>query len=145
MRSDPDHVLDAIDGAVEDWESLSADAMRWAPPEHDSTPDFLDEMTKTFGPLAASVLQVLRPLGEAVIRPVSDFLDSPVGQRLVELGSAPEQPLELEAAPVPETACQCLCFRHLDQPDICTNEAVAGGGIPMCGPCRAALGARPLT
>jgi hypothetical protein len=64
---DPAHVLDAIDGVVDEWESLSADAMRWAPPESKS-PDLLNEVTEIFGPLADALSQAFRPLGDAVTR-----------------------------------------------------------------------------
>ncbi|MFE3449715.1 hypothetical protein ACFXJ8_12345 [Nonomuraea sp. NPDC059194] len=131
MRSDPDHVLDAIDGVVEDWESLSADSMRWAPPEDkpDSTPEFLREMSETFGPVATTFMQALRPLGEAVLRPLADFFDN-VGF----VGEAPEGIWDIEEQ---ETACQCLCFRHPDQPDICAGTVAAG--VRICAPCRDAL------
>ena len=65
MPSDPDHVLDAIDGVVDEWETLSADAMRWAPPES-KTDDLLQEVTEIFGPLANALTQAFRPLGDAV-------------------------------------------------------------------------------
>ncbi|MEU4324266.1 hypothetical protein [Nonomuraea dietziae] len=129
MRSDPDHVLDAIDGVVEDWETLSADAMRWAPPEEKpgTPPDILREVSETFGPLAASFVQALRPLGEAVLRPLTDFLDSQL------FNEPPSEGLwEVEEA---TTSCQCLCFRHPDRPDICTGAAESGA--VMCAACAA--------
>jgi hypothetical protein len=67
MPSDPDHVLDAIDGVVDEWETLSADAMRWAPPETKS-PDFVTEVTEIFGPLANAFAQALRPVSDAFER-----------------------------------------------------------------------------
>jgi hypothetical protein len=67
MPSDPDHVLDAIDGIVDEWETMSADAMRWAPPEHKS-PDFMAEVTEIFGPLANAFAQALRPVSDAFER-----------------------------------------------------------------------------
>ncbi|MGN9837737.1 hypothetical protein ACTMTI_06425 [Nonomuraea sp. H19] len=67
MHSDPDHVLDAIDGVVEEWETLSADAMRWAPPENKS-PDLMTEMTEIFGPLVNAFSQALRPVSDAFER-----------------------------------------------------------------------------
>ncbi|MFG3437870.1 hypothetical protein ACGF0J_11585 [Nonomuraea sp. NPDC047897] len=72
MSRDPDHVLDAIDGAVDEWETLSADAMRWAPPEN-KQPDLLGEVGEILAPLTHAVTEVLRPLGDAVTR-VLDFL-----------------------------------------------------------------------
>ncbi|TMR89780.1 hypothetical protein [Nonomuraea basaltis] len=67
MSSDPDHVLDAIDGVVDEWETLSADAMRWAPPESKS-PDLMTEMTEIFGPLVNAFSQALRPVSDAFER-----------------------------------------------------------------------------
>ncbi|MFG2071897.1 hypothetical protein SAMN05421874_13846 [Nonomuraea maritima] len=72
MPSDPDHVLDAIDGVVDEWETLSADAMRWAPPEHKS-PNLLTEVSEIFGPLVNAFSQVLRPVGDAVERVLESF------------------------------------------------------------------------
>ena len=73
MPSDPDHVLDAIDGVVDEWETLSADAMRWAPPETKS-PDLMTEATEIFGPLVNAVSQLFRPVGDAFER-VMNSLD----------------------------------------------------------------------
>lgn len=73
MPRDPDHVLDAIDGVVDEWETLSADAMRWAPPEQKND-DLLREVTEIFGPLANALTQAFRPLGEAVTRVLDDLL-----------------------------------------------------------------------
>ncbi|MBF8191437.1 hypothetical protein ITP53_38220 [Nonomuraea sp. K274] len=73
MPSDPDHVLDAIDGAVDEWETLSADAMRWAPPETKS-PDLVSEVTQIFGPLLNAFTQALRPVSDTFER-VLDALD----------------------------------------------------------------------
>ncbi|MGP3916503.1 hypothetical protein [Nonomuraea sp. 10N515B] len=67
MQSDPDHLLDAIDGVVDEWETLSADAMRWAPPESKS-PDFVTEMTEIFGPLVNAFSEALRPVSDAFER-----------------------------------------------------------------------------
>ncbi|GAA3122355.1 hypothetical protein ACFFR3_35785 [Nonomuraea salmonea] len=67
MPSDPDHVVDAIDGVVEEWETLSADAMRWAPPESKS-PDLMTEVGEIFGPLVNAFTTALRPLGDAFER-----------------------------------------------------------------------------
>ena len=91
MPSDPDHVLDAIDGVVEDWETLSADAMRWAPPE-DKGEDLLAEVTDIFGPLANALTQAFRPMGEALMRSIES---SPVG-RLLELTDGDEEDEEDE-------------------------------------------------
>jgi hypothetical protein len=74
MPSDPDHVLDAIDGVVEEWETLSADAMRWAPPET-KTPDFLTEVSEILGPLANALTDAFRPLGDAMTRALDRLSD----------------------------------------------------------------------
>ncbi|MFI9593567.1 hypothetical protein [Nonomuraea sp. NPDC052265] len=74
MPNDPDHVLDAIDGVVDEWETLSADAMRWAPPEHTS-PDLLDEVTEILTPLAEALSEVLRPLGDSINRALDRLTD----------------------------------------------------------------------
>ncbi|MFI7449884.1 hypothetical protein ACIBQX_20490 [Nonomuraea sp. NPDC049714] len=75
MPRDPDHVLDAIDGVVEEWETLSADAMRWAPPESKRDNDLLREVTDIFGPLANALTQAFRPLGDAVTRVLDNLVD----------------------------------------------------------------------
>lgn len=87
MRSDPDHVLDAIDGVVEDWETLSADAMRWTPPEEHRHEDLLGEVGEIFGPLANALTQAFRPMGEALMRTLEE---SPVG-RLLDLDDRDDQ------------------------------------------------------
>ncbi|MFG6194194.1 hypothetical protein [Nonomuraea sp. JJY05] len=74
MPSDPDHVLDAIDGVVDEWETLSADSMRWSPPETKS-PDFMTEMTEIFGPLVNAFAQALRPVSDAFERVLHTFDD----------------------------------------------------------------------
>ncbi|GAA3685191.1 hypothetical protein GCM10022224_057400 [Nonomuraea antimicrobica] len=79
MPSDPDHVVDAIDGVVEEWETLSADAMRWAPPEAKDT-DLMTEVSEIFGPLVNAFSQALRPLSDAFER-VLDSLEDPDGPR----------------------------------------------------------------
>ncbi|MEV4167751.1 hypothetical protein [Nonomuraea sp. NPDC049709] len=65
-------MLDAIDGVVDEWETLSADAMRWAPPESKS-PDFMTEMTEIFGPLVNAFSQALRPVSDAFDRVLSSM------------------------------------------------------------------------
>ncbi|MFI6790960.1 hypothetical protein ACIBG4_26895 [Nonomuraea sp. NPDC050383] len=67
MSSDPDHVLDAIDGVVDEWEALSADAMRWAPPEQKQV-GVVSEVTDILAPLANALTEAFRPLGDAVTR-----------------------------------------------------------------------------
>ncbi|MEV0386588.1 hypothetical protein [Nonomuraea sp. NPDC050643] len=65
-------MLDAIDGVVDEWETLSADAMRWAPPETKS-PDFMTEVTEIFGPLVNAFSQALRPVSDAFERVLQTF------------------------------------------------------------------------
>ncbi|WP_113703408.1 hypothetical protein [Nonomuraea lactucae] len=74
MPRDPDHVLDAIDGVVDDWETLSADAMRWTPPEK-KEPDLLSEVAEIFAPLTNALTEAFRPLGDAVTRVLDNFID----------------------------------------------------------------------
>ncbi|MEV4290151.1 hypothetical protein AB0K40_31975 [Nonomuraea bangladeshensis] len=74
MPSDPDHVLDAIDGVVEEWETLSADAMRWAPPESKS-PDLMTEVSEIIGPLVNAFSQALRPVSDAFERALTAAFD----------------------------------------------------------------------
>ncbi|MEU6792549.1 hypothetical protein ABZ907_12680 [Nonomuraea wenchangensis] len=74
MPSDSDHVLDAIDGVVEEWETLSADAMRWAPPESKS-PDLMTEVSEIVGPLVNAFAQALRPVGDAFERVLNAAFD----------------------------------------------------------------------
>lgn len=73
MPSDPDHVLDSIDGVVDEWETLSADAMRWAPPENKGD-DLLREVTGILAPLANALTEAFRPLGDAVTRVLDDLV-----------------------------------------------------------------------
>jgi hypothetical protein len=74
MPNDPDHVLDAIDGVVEEWETLSADAMRWAPPENKGD-DLFREVTDIFTPLVNAFTQALRPIGDAMTRALDHLTD----------------------------------------------------------------------
>ncbi|MDA0631828.1 hypothetical protein OUY22_00225 [Nonomuraea sp. MCN248] len=78
MPRDPDHVLDAIDGVVDEWETLSADAMRWSPPE-DKSDDLLREVTDILGPLANALTEAFRPLGEAVNRVLEELIPDDQG------------------------------------------------------------------
>ncbi|MFJ2033677.1 hypothetical protein [Streptosporangium sp. NPDC087985] len=111
MPSDPDHVLDAIDGVVDEWLAMSEDSMRWAPPE--KTPpkrrlalpapplpwgpdDFLHEIGSLLGTRAHTVADVVteafRPLGEGLTGAFTAFLDSPAVRQLIDLaGPAGDQ------------------------------------------------------
>lgn len=92
MPDDSDHVLDSIDGAVDEWLAMSDDSMRWTPPEKarpkpqfglpvpplpQVLEDFLQEVGTRLGPPAQAVVDAFRPLGEGVVDAVSTFLDSP--------------------------------------------------------------------
>ncbi|GGP13821.1 hypothetical protein LDL08_20800 [Nonomuraea glycinis] len=82
MPRDPDHVLDAIDGVVDEWETLSADAMRWVPPESGKGGnDLLREVTDIFGPLANALTLAFRPLGDAVTRVMDHLVDDEEDER----------------------------------------------------------------
>ncbi|MFC7640426.1 hypothetical protein ACFQX6_04890 [Streptosporangium lutulentum] len=75
MSSDPDHVLDAIDGVVDEWLAMSDDSMRWAPPEKippkarltlptPPLPHVLEDLLQEVGTQAHTALEAFRPLGE---------------------------------------------------------------------------------
>ncbi|NUR84722.1 MAG: hypothetical protein HOY71_11615, partial [Nonomuraea sp.] len=59
---------------VDEWETLSADAMRWAPPEH-KEPDLLAEVTEIFSPLAEAISEALRPIGDSITRALDQLTD----------------------------------------------------------------------
>lgn len=130
MPSDPDHVLNAIDGVVDDWEGLSADSMRWAPPpvEKPSTlqDDLFREASEIFGPLVNTMTEIFRPFSGMLERAL-DLLEEP----------SDDSP-SLDVSPDTDS-CQCLCFRHEDQPGVCTGIATGfTDGIPMCSACMTA-------
>ncbi|ACZ86648.1 hypothetical protein [Streptosporangium roseum] len=108
MPSDPDHVLDAIDGAVDEWLAMSEDSMRWAPPEKAPpkrqlalpapplprvSEEFLHDVGVLFGAqtqaVAEAVTEVFRPLGESLAEALAAFLDSPAVRQFVELVEPP--------------------------------------------------------
>ncbi|GAA3039812.1 hypothetical protein [Streptosporangium longisporum] len=104
MPDDSDHVLDSIDGAVDEWLAMSDDSMRWTPPETVRSkpvrslpvPPFpqvlenlLHEVEARLGPPAQAVVDAFRPLGEGVVDAVSTFLDSPPVRHLLD---PPEDP-----------------------------------------------------
>ncbi|MBB2914550.1 hypothetical protein FHS43_005862 [Streptosporangium becharense] len=99
MPDDPDHVLDSIDGAVDEWLAMSDDSMRWSPPEKAAPrhrlglpvpplPEFLDdllhELGDRLGPPAQAAVDAVRPLGEGVVDAVSAFLDTPAVRQLLQ-------------------------------------------------------------
>lgn len=110
MPSDPDHVLDAIDGVVDEWLAMSEDSMRWAPPEKAPpkpqlalpapplprvSEEFLHDVGVLFGAqtqaAAEAVVEVLRPLGEGLLGALTEFLDSPAVRQFVELVEPSEE------------------------------------------------------
>ncbi|MBB5075773.1 hypothetical protein [Nonomuraea endophytica] len=74
MQSDPEHIVDVIDGVVDDWEAMSADSMRWAPPET-KEPDLFDELTEIVAPLVNAAADILRPVGEAIERVMDHLIE----------------------------------------------------------------------
>ncbi|MEU8204868.1 hypothetical protein [Streptosporangium sp. NPDC049046] len=99
MPDDSDHVLDSIDGAVDEWLAMSDDSMRWTPPEKarpkpqlglpvpplpQVLEDFIQEVGARLGPPAQAVVDAFRPLGEGVVDAVSTFLDSPPVRQLLD-------------------------------------------------------------
>ncbi|MGV9773309.1 hypothetical protein [Streptosporangium sp. NPDC003464] len=110
MPSDPDHVLDAIDGVVDEWLAMSEDSMRWAPPEKAPprrqlalpapplpgvSAEFMHDVGIVFGAQAQAVVEavteVFRPLGEGLAGALAAVLDSPAVRQLVELVDPPEE------------------------------------------------------
>ncbi|GAA2879312.1 hypothetical protein GCM10010517_41560 [Streptosporangium fragile] len=107
MPDDPDHVLDSIDGAVDEWLAMSDDSMRWSPPEKaaprhqlglpvpplpEFLDDFLHELGTRFGAPAQAVVDAFRPLGEGMVEAVSSFLDTPVVRQLLQPPDEPGAP-----------------------------------------------------
>jgi hypothetical protein len=119
MPDDSDHVLDSIDGAVDEWLAMSDDSMRWTPPEKarpkpqfglpvpplpQVLEDLLQEVGTRLGPPAQAVVDVFRPLGEGVVDAVSTFLDSPpVRQFLDPPDPSGDRPETLGINAFPET------------------------------------------
>lgn len=134
MPNDPHHVLDAIDGAVEDWEAVSADAMRWTPPEV-KPPARPDDLLRDLGEIFAPLTAVFRTLGNTVLEapPVRRFLES------VEAPSPPEPAMDLDEEP---PSCRCLCFRHAGSPGVCTGRVDGRvGEVDVCSACLRAVAA----
>ncbi|MEV0419250.1 hypothetical protein [Streptosporangium canum] len=120
MPSDPDHVLDAIDGVVDEWLAMSEDSMRWAPPEKAPpkpqlalpepplprvSEEFLHDVGVLFGAqtqaVAEAMAEVFRPLGEGLLDALTAFLDSPAVRQFVEL----VEPSEEYELPGPAEEC----------------------------------------
>ncbi|WP_433256882.1 hypothetical protein ACQPYK_18800 [Streptosporangium sp. CA-135522] len=136
MPSDPDHVLDAIDGVVDEWLAMSEDSMRWAPPEkapprprlalpapplpHISD-DFLREVGVLFGTqtqaAVETVVEALRPLGEGLAGAVTAFLDSPAVRQLIELADPPEDHAFLDFAERGDSRPELPAPRPAEDPD----------------------------
>lgn len=110
MPSDPDHVLDAIDGVVDEWLAMSEDSMRWAPPEKPAPrpgftlptpslpplPPLVEGLLEEAGARAQAVVEAFRPLGEGVIGVLTSIFDSDTLRRLVEPADWPEEHPELD-------------------------------------------------
>ncbi|GAA3070996.1 hypothetical protein [Streptosporangium carneum] len=109
MPSDPDHVLDAIDGVVDEWLAMSEDSMRWAPPEKPPPkprlalpspplPHLVEELLQEVGVHTQAVVEAFRPLGEGVMGAFASFFDSPAMRQLIEPADWPEEhpPLDVD-------------------------------------------------
>ncbi|MFF4417847.1 hypothetical protein ACFYY8_35420 [Streptosporangium sp. NPDC001559] len=107
MPSDPDHVLDAIDGVVDEWLAMSEDSMRWAPPEKPAPrprltlptpplPPLVEGLLQEVGARAQAVAEAFRPLGEGVVGVLSSIFDSDAVRRLLEPADWPEEHPELD-------------------------------------------------
>ncbi|MER6176646.1 hypothetical protein [Streptosporangium sp. NPDC001681] len=118
MPDDSDHVLDSIDGAVDEWLAMSDDSMRWTPPEkaHSKSQlglpvpplpqvleDLLQEVGSRLGPPAQAVVDAFRPLGEGVVEAVSTFLDRPPVRHLLDPSGTPDDPETLGDQAFPDT------------------------------------------
>lgn len=102
MPNDPDHVLDAIDGVVDEWLAMSEDSMRWAPPEKSPPrprlalpapplPHVVEELLQEVGTHTHAVVEVFRPLGEGVIGAFTSLFDNPVVRHLLDPADWPEE------------------------------------------------------
>jgi hypothetical protein len=109
MSSDPDHVLDAIDGVVDEWLAMSDDSMRWTPPEKTPPkallalptpplPHVFEELLQEVGTQAQTAIEAFRPLGEGVVGAFTAFLDSSAVRHLIELASPSEEHAALDEA-----------------------------------------------
>ncbi|GHE43787.1 hypothetical protein GCM10017673_52410 [Streptosporangium violaceochromogenes] len=101
-HGDSDHVLDAIDGVVDEWLTMSEDSMRWAPPEKPPPrvrlalptpplPHAVEELLQGVGTHTHAVVEAFRPLGEGVVGAFTSFFDNPVVRRLLEPADWPEE------------------------------------------------------
>jgi len=121
MPDDSDHVLDSIDGAVDEWLAMSDDSMRWTPPEKarpkpqaglpvpplpQVLEDLIQEVGSRFGPPAQAVIEAFRPLGEGMAEAVSMFLDSPPVRQFLDPPDLPEDPEGLPGGFGPRAALQ---------------------------------------
>lgn len=112
----------------------------------------LADMFEAFG-------RALLPVGEAINRAMTEFIESPAGQYLlVVVKYYEDHPAEYQALLAARTAeanhqyCNCLCQRwgHLG---ICRTDAATDATmwlydeplqVPMCGPCANDVAARRL-
>ncbi|MFD0884533.1 hypothetical protein ACFQ08_08190 [Streptosporangium algeriense] len=107
MPSDPDHVLDAIDGVVDEWLAMSEDSMRWAPPEKPTPrprlalpapplPPLVEGLMQEAGARVQAVAEAFRPLGEGVVGVLTSIFDSDAVRRLIEPADWPEEHPDLD-------------------------------------------------
>lgn len=117
MPSDPDHVLDAIDGVVDEWLAMSDDSMRWAPPEKTPPksrlalpvpplPQIFEDLLQEVGVQAQTAIGVFRPLGEGVVDAFTAFLDNSAVRHLIELTHPPEDHALLDEDHTPLDAAE---------------------------------------
>ncbi|MEU9832434.1 hypothetical protein AB0D67_12960 [Streptosporangium sp. NPDC048047] len=103
MASDPDHVLDAIDGVVDEWLTMSEDSMRWAPPEKapprqrlglpaPPLPQIVEGIIQEVGARTQAVVEAVRPLGEGVIEAFAAVLDNSPVRHLLHTGPRDRPP-----------------------------------------------------
>ncbi|MET9068396.1 hypothetical protein ACWDR1_30635 [Streptosporangium sandarakinum] len=103
MASDPDHVLDAIDGVVDEWLAMSEDSMRWAPPEKapprqrlglpaPPLPQIVEGILQEVGARTQAVVEAVRPLGEGVIEAFAAVLENSPVRHLIHAGPRARPP-----------------------------------------------------
>jgi hypothetical protein len=142
-----DHVIEAIDNAIDDY--TSADSMRWRPDGqteavHQETmrrwradPAARRRFTEAFGVTASTIRRHWRPLVDAM-RPLTQWALSPEGQAALAVMAEARQA---------EQACHCFCA--MSHPGhwpcegyVLVEEVVAvrcgERDVPMCPPCATA-------
>ncbi|GII89448.1 hypothetical protein Ssi03_74380 [Sphaerisporangium siamense] len=159
MQDRTDHILAAIDGALE-WDPHEGDAMRWTPEAPHRvqppklpviTPEQLEGLTQAFVPLAMAMQESIRQIGEAYASMARTLAQSPEWQAFVEFANSPQGRTLIEAHERGEIEpdpgrCHCFCGRrHDDRMGICAGEAagtvryrsasVGTVDVAMCQPC----------